>query len=251
MLPLRAWEEFSMIELTVNVDHVATVREARMGSEPDPVTIALMAETAGAGGVALHLRSDRKHVQERDLRLLRELAKTSFELQIGPAEESVGLALASRPDVATLVQESEGSGSTSLDLVPLEDGLRETVQMLKRADVGVSFFVEPDLGQVKTASRLGAHRVELRAHKFASSFNSPEEEPELEKIAAAASMGAKLGMAVYAGGSIDYKNVQRLAQIEELSGLVLGHAVVSRALAVGVEKAVGEMLALIRSARAV
>lgn len=239
-----------MIELTVNVDHVATVREARMGSEPDPVTIALMAEAAGASGVALHLRSDRKHVQERDLRLLRELAKTSFELQIGLGEESVGLALASRPDVATLVQESEGSGSTSLDLVPIEDGIRDTVQMLKRADIGVSFFVEPDLGQVKTASRLGADRVELRAQRFASAFNTQEEEPELERLAAAASMGAKLGMAVYTGGSINYRNAARLAQIEELSGFVLGHSVISRALAVGVEAAVGELLALIRSARA-
>jgi len=236
-----------MIELTVNVDHVATVREARMGSEPDPVTIALMAEAAGAGAVALHLRSDRKHVQERDLRLLRELAKTSFDLQIGPGEESVSLALASRPDTATIVRESEGSGSTALDIVPIEDGLRETVKLLKRADIGVSFFVEPDLGQVKTASRLGADKVELRTNKYASAFNSVEEEPELDRIAAAASMGAKLGMGVFAGGSVNYKNVRKLAQIEDLSGIVVGHAVVARALAVGVEKAVGEILALIRS----
>jgi pyridoxine 5-phosphate synthase len=239
-----------MIGLTVSVDHVATVREARMGAEPDPVTIALMAETAGASGIALHLRSDRRHIQERDLRLLRELAKTSFDLQIGPGEESVGLALASRPDVVTLVQESKGSGSTGLDLVSIEDGIRETVQTLKRADVEISFFIEPDLGQVKTASRLGADRVEIRAHKYVSAFNSAEEEHELERMAAAATMGTKLGMAVYAGGSVDYKNVQKLVQIEELNGLVIGHAVVSRALAVGIDKAVGEILALVRSARA-
>jgi pyridoxine 5-phosphate synthase len=240
-----------MIDLTVNVDHVATVREARMGAEPDPVTIALMAEAAGAGGIALHLRADRKHVQERDLRLLRELSKTSFELQINATEESVGLALASRPDVATIIRESDGSSSASVDLAPMEDALKETVQALKRADVGVSFFVEPDINQVKIASRLGADRVELRAHKFAQAFNTPSEEPELEKIAAAATMAAKLGLPVYAGGSVNYRNAVRLAQIEELCGLVVGHAIVSKALATGIERAVGEMLASVRSARAI
>jgi pyridoxine 5-phosphate synthase len=240
-----------MIDLTVNVDHVATIREARLGAEPDPVTIALMAEAAGAGGIAIHLRSDRKHVQERDLRLLRELSKTSFELQINATEESVGLALASRPDVATIIRESEGSNSASIDLVPLEDALKDTVQALKRADVCVSFFVEPDLNQVKTASRLGADRVELRAHKFAGAFNTPGEEPELDKIAAAATMAAKLGLTVYAGGSVNYRNAARLAQVEELSGFVIGHAVVSKAVALGIERAVGEMLAAVRSARGI
>lgn len=238
-----------MIDLTVNVDHVATVREARMGSDPDPVTIALMAEAAGAGGIALHLRGDRRHIQERDLRLLRELSKTSFELQINPAEESVGLALASRPDVATIIQESEGCSSVSIDLVPMEDALKETVQALKRADIGVSFFVEPDLAQVKTASRLGADRVELRTHRFTDALNSPEEEPETDKLAAAATMATKLRLPVYAGGAINYRNAAKLAQIEELNGFVVGHAVVSRAVAVGIERAVGEMLSLLRSAR--
>jgi pyridoxine 5-phosphate synthase len=238
-----------MIDLTVNVDHVATVREARMGSDPDPVTIALMAEAAGAGGVALHLRGDRRHVQERDLRLLRELSKTSFELQISSAEESLGFALASRPDVATIVQEADGSASTSIDLVALEDSLRETVAALKRADVGVSFFIEPDLNQVKTASRIGADRVELRAHKFVKAFKSSDEEREMDKMASAATMAAKLGLPAYAGGGISYRHASRLSQIEELNGLVVGHAIVSRAVAVGIERAVGEMLSLIRSAK--
>ncbi len=238
-----------MIDLTVNVDHVATVREARMGSDPDPVTIALMAEAAGAGGVALHLRGDRRHVQERDLRLLRELSKSSFELQISPAEESLGFALASRPDIATIVQEADGSSSTSIDLLALEDTLRETAGALKRADVGVSFFIEPDLNQVKAASRIGADRVELRAHGFVKAFKSPDEEREMDKLASAATMAAKLGMPAYAGGGIDYRHAWRLAQIDELSGLVVGHAIVSRALAVGIERAVGEMLSLIRSAK--
>lgn len=238
-----------MIDLTVNVDHVATVREARLGAEPDPVTIALMAEAAGAGGIALHIRADRKHVQERDLRLLRELSKTSFQLQISATEESVGLALASRPDVATIIRESDGSNSAGIDLQPLEDSLKETVLALKRAEVAVSFFVEPDLNQVKTASRLGANRVELRAQALAGAFNSPREESELEKLTAAATMAAKLGLPVYAGGSVNYRTAAKLAQIEELSGLVVGHAIVSRAMAVGIERAVGEMLAVMRSAR--
>jgi pyridoxine 5-phosphate synthase len=240
-----------MIDLTVNVDHVATVREARLGAEPDPVTIALMAEAAGAGGIALHLRADRKHVQERDLRLLRELSKSSFELQINATEESVGLALASRPNIATIIRESDGSSSASIDLGPLEDALKDTVQALKRADVGVSFFVEPDLNQVKIASRLGADRVELRTQAFAKAFNSPEEEREMEKLASAATMAAKLGLPVYAGGSINYRNAARLAQIEDFSGFVIGHSIVSKAMAVGIEKAVGGMLATIRSARAI
>lgn len=239
-----------MIDLTVNIDHVATIREARMGSEPDPVTIALMAEAAGAAGVALHLRGDRRHVQERDLRLIRELSKTSFELQITPVEESVGLALASRPDIATLIQESDGSSSTSIDLISAEEVLREPVQSLKRAGVDVSVFIEPDVAQVKTASRIGADRVELRARKFADGFNSPEEEMELERISAAATMASKLGIPVRAGGGVNYRNVSKLAQIEDLGGLVLGHAIVARSVAIGIERAVGEMLSLIRSARA-
>jgi pyridoxine 5-phosphate synthase len=238
-----------MMDLTVNVDHVATVREARMGSDPDPVTIALMAEAAGAGGVALHLRGDRRHVQERDLRLLRELSKTSFELQISSTEESLGFALASRPDVATIVQEADGSASTSIDLVALEDALRETVAALKRADIDVSFFIEPDLNQVKTASRIGADRVELRAHKYVKAFKSSDEEREMDAMVSAATMAAKLGMPAYAGGSLGYRHASKLSQIEELNGLVVGHAIVSRAVAVGIERAVGEMLSLIRSAR--
>lgn len=236
-----------MMDLTVNVDHVATVREARLGADPDPVTIALMAEAAGAGGIALHIRGDRRHVQERDLRLLRELAKTSFELQISPLEESLGLALASRPNVATVVRESEGPSTSSVDLATAEDSLRDTAQALKRADVGVSFFIDPDLGQVKTASRLGADRVELRGHMFAKALGSTQEEQELEKLIAAATMAAKLGMSVYAGGGLGYRSAPRLAQIEDLHGIVVGHAIVSRALAVGIERAVGEMLAMVRS----
>ena len=243
----RGREEPSMIDLIVNVDHVATIREARMESEPDPVTIALMAEAAGASGVALHLRGDRKHIQERDLRLLREVSKSSFELQINPTEESVGLALASRPDVATIMQESDGRSSAGVDLIALEDALKETVQALKRADVGVSFFIEPDLGQVKVASRLGADRVELRAHKFACAVKPPEVERELEKLAAAATMTVKLGMSAFGGGAIDYRNAPKLAQVEELTGFVVGHAIVSRSVAVGIERAVWEMLSLVRA----
>ncbi len=238
-----------MIELVVNVDHVATIREARMGSDPDPVTIALMAEAAGASGIAVHLRSDRRHIQERDLRLLRELAKTSFELHINPTEESLGLALASRPDVATLVQESDGAASSSIDLISLEEGLKETAQALKRAEVGLSFFIEPELNQIKAASRIGAGRVELRTHRFAGALKTGAEEAELEKLSASATMAAKMGMAVYAGGGISYRNAAKLAQIEELEGLVVGHAIVSRSVAVGIEKAVGDMLSLVRSAR--
>lgn len=238
-----------MLDLTVNVDHVATIREARLGAEPDPVTVALMAEAAGAGGIALHLRGDRKHVQERDLRLLRELSKTSFELQINATEESVGLALASRPDVATMIRESEGSNSASIDLVPMEDSLKETVQALKRAEVGVSFFIEPDINQVKIASRLEADRVELRTHKLVGALNSPDEDHELDKLSAAATLASKLGLSVYAGGSINYRNASKLAQIEELNGLVVGHSIVSKAVVVGIEKAVGDMLATIRTAR--
>jgi len=237
-----------MVSLTVNVDHVGAVREAARGSEPDPVAIAIMAEAAGANGIAVHLRGDRRHIQERDLRLLRELSKTTFELQIAPTDEAIGLALASRPNVATIIREADECRPVAVDLVPMEQAFKETVETLKRAEIGIAFLVEPDLKQVKAASRLGASRVELRASSFSAAFNTPREEQEMDRLAAAATMGAKLGLSVFAGGGIEYRCAARLAQIEEIEGFVVGHAIVARAVAVGIERAVSEMLSLLRSA---
>jgi len=238
-----------MLDLVVNVDCVGAMRSAAMGEEPDPVVVAAMAEAAGASGVAVHLRADRKFVTERDLRLMRELTKSSFTLQILPTDEAVGMALASRPDLVTVIQEGEEHRPAPMDLVPMERTLSEPVQTLRNAEINIGFFVEPDLKQVKAASRLGAARIELRAEALARAVGTREEEKELERLAAAATMAGKLGIPVYAGGGIDYRCAGKLAQIEEIEGFVVGRAIVSRAVYVGIGRAVKEMLEVLRAGR--
>lgn len=237
------------MRLGVNVDHVATVREARRGREPDPVTLALLCEEAGCHQITVHLREDRRHIQDRDVRVLRELVKTRLNLEMAPTDEMTGVALSIRPDVATLVPERREELTTEggLDVTASRDRLGEVVGRLKEGGIRVSLFVDPDLDQVKESLRVGAQAVEIHTGRYANAQDEEERRGELERIADAASLARKIGLEPIAGHGLNTRNVAAVARIPEIVELNIGHALVGRALAVGMVAAVQEMLAAMRA----
>jgi pyridoxine 5-phosphate synthase len=239
------------MRLGVNVDHVATVREARRGRQPDPVTAALLCEEAGADQITVHLREDRRHIQDRDVRLLREIVKTRLNLEMAATDEMVAIALSLRPDTVTLVPERREELTTEggLDVAGGSAALAGPVARLREGGIRVSLFVDPDLDQVKESLRLGAQAVELHTGRYANAASAEEVRTELERVADAASLAEKMGLEPLAGHGLDYRNVTTLARIRPLAELNIGHAIVSRAVLVGLADAVREMVSLIRTAR--
>jgi len=238
------------VRLGVNVDHVATVREARRGREPDPVTLALLCEEGGCHQITVHLREERRHIQDRDVRLLRELVKTRLNLEMAPTDEMTGVALSVRPDVATLVPEKREELTTEggLDVVTGRDRVADVVGRLKEGGIRVSLFVDADLDQVKESLRVGAHAVEIHTGRYADAATLDERRSELERIADAVSLAKKIGLEPVAGHGLNVRNVGPVARIPGLAELNIGHAIVGRAMAVGMVAAVREMLAAIRAA---
>ena len=237
--------------LAVNVDHVATIRQARGGVEPDPVVAALVAEVAGASGIIVHLREDRRHIQERDLRLLREVVKTRLNLEMAATDEMVKIAVEVGPDIATLVPERRQELTTEggLDVVGQEGRLKGVVRTLTEGGITVSLFIDPRSEQVEASKRLGAPFVELHTGRYADARRESEQRLELVKIMEAARLGRDLGLKVAAGHGLNYQNVAAVAAIPEVEELNIGHSIVARAAFVGMERAVREMLQLIREAR--
>lgn len=237
-----------MIELSVNVDHVATVREARKGVEPDPVAAAIEAEIAGASGITVHLREDRRHIQDRDLRVLREMVKTKLNMEMAATEEMISIAIAIRPDLVTLVPEKRQELTTEggLDIVGQEDTLQRAISSLQEAGIKVSLFIDPDLSQVQASARVRANCVEIHTGRYDEAFKTLQEELELDRVINSASLAARLGMRVHGGHGLNYRNVQKLVdkgkEFEEVS---IGHAIVARAVFVGMAEAVREMLRLL------
>jgi len=237
-----------MIELSVNVDHVATVREARKGLEPDPVAAAIEAEVAGANGITIHLREDRRHIQDRDLRVLREVIKTSLNLEMAATEEMLAIAVAIRPDQVTFVPEKRQELTTEggLDVVGLEPGIQKAVSRIQEAGIRVSIFIDPDHAQIQAAARVKANCVEIHTGRYAETFKTLHEDLELDKVINAGTLAAKLGMRVHAGHGLDYRNVKKLVdrgrEIEEVS---IGHSIIARAVFVGIGEAVREMVRLL------
>ncbi|MBZ0268146.1 pyridoxine 5'-phosphate synthase, partial [bacterium] len=223
------------MRLGVNVDHVATVREARRGREPDPVTLALLCEEAGCHQITVHLREDRRHIQDRDVRLLRELVKTRLNLEMAPTDEMTGVALSVRPDVATLVPEKREELTTEggLDVVAGRDRVADVVGRLKEGGIRVSLFVDADLDQVKESLRVGAQVVEIHTGRYADAATVDERRSELERIADAVSLAKKIGLEPVAGHGLNVRNVAPIARIPGLMELNIGHAIMGRALAVG------------------
>jgi pyridoxine 5-phosphate synthase len=237
------------MRLGVNVDHVATVREARRGRQPDPVTAALVAEEAGADQITVHLREDRRHIQDRDVRLLRELVKSRLNLEMAVVDEMISVALSVRPDVATLVPERREELTTEggLDVIGGSDRVAEAVGRLQEAGIRVSLFIDPDLRQVEESLRVGAHAVELHTGRYANAVSPEEATQELERVADAAQLAHKIGLEALAGHGLDYRNLAALARIREIAEVNIGHAIVGRALVVGLPEAVREMKAILRA----
>ncbi|MFH0924343.1 MAG: pyridoxine 5'-phosphate synthase [bacterium] len=233
-----------MALLGVNVDHVANIRESRKGNEPDPVTAALIAELAGAHGITVHLREDRRHIQERDIRLLRELVKTKLNVEMALTEEMVKIALSVKPDMVTFVPEKKGEVTTEggLDVVSIKDHLKDIVKLLQEAEIAVSLFIDSNLEQVKAAHKAGSDYIEIHTGSYAKTKSIQEEDIEYEKILNAVKLGSKLEMGINAGHDLTYRNVGRIASIKEVVELNIGHNIIARAVFVGMEQAVKEML---------
>jgi pyridoxine 5-phosphate synthase len=237
--------------LGVNVDHVATLRQARRTMYPDPVTAAALAELAGAGQITIHLREDRRHIQERDLRILRETVQTLLNLEMAATQEMVKIAYEHKPDVVTLVPERREELTTEggLDVAGQRDPLAKIIKNLKDGEIPVSLFIDPDLDQVRAAHKVNADRIELHTGRYCEARNERERARELDRIVDAAKAAARLGMSVAAGHGLNYDNVLPIVRIEEIDELNIGHSIVGRAVLVGFERAVREMLELMRNPR--
>lgn len=236
--------------LAVNVDHIATIRQARRGREPDPVAAAVLAELAGAEGIIVHLREDRRHIQDRDLRLLRETVSTRLNLEMAATEEMVGIATAIRPNLVTLVPERRQELTTEggLEVAGQRARLTSVVGTLRGSGIPVSLFITPEEGQVEAAKAVGAALVELHTGRYAEAQGEAAREA-LAALIRAARFAAEAGLSVSAGHGLNYANVEPVAAIPEVEELNIGHSIVARAALVGMERAVREMLTRIRGAR--
>lgn len=236
-----------MARLAVNVDHIATVRQARRAVEPDPVTAAMLAELGGAHGIVVHLREDRRHIQDRDLAVLRETVKTKLNMEMAATKEMVEIALKIKPAVSTLVPEKRQELTTEggLDVVLFEPSLKETVQSLHGAGIAVSLFIDPDPKHIKAAHRLEVEYVELHTGAFAEAHSFDRRQEEYERLVTAARLAAKLGIGVHAGHGVDYQNVLWVRNITEIEEFSIGHSIIARAVMVGMERAVREMVQLV------
>jgi pyridoxine 5-phosphate synthase len=233
--------------LGVNVDHVATVRQARRTSYPDPVAAASISEMAGADQITVHLREDRRHVQDRDVRLLRQTVTTMLNLEMAATQEMVKIAYDIKPDQVTLVPERREEVTTEggLDVQHHRDHVKKYVQSLKDADIQVSLFIDPDLDQVRAAHRIEANAVEVHTGKYCDAVGESEARVELQRIVDAVRTAAKLGMRVAAGHGLHYHNMSALVPVEEIEEYNIGHAIIARAILVGLDRAVRDMVALL------
>jgi pyridoxine 5-phosphate synthase len=240
-----------MIRLGVNVDHVATIRQARRGVRPDPAHAAVLAELGGAGAVTVHLRGDRRHIQDRDLEVLRHVVRTRLNVEMAATQEMIRVALTLKPDQVTLVPERREEVTTEggLDVALNSTQLRPTVKTLQEAGIEVSLFVDPELEQVKESHKLGAHAVEINTAAWADAPGTHARTTALGRIGDVVRLGRKLGLLVHAGHGLDYVNVGPIAALTEISELNIGHSIVARAVLVGMERAVREMVDAIRTAR--
>jgi pyridoxine 5-phosphate synthase len=234
-------------KLAVNVDHVATLREARRTAEPDPVTAAALAELAGAQGIAVHLREDRRHIQDRDLHLLRQTVKTKLNLEMAATQEMLKTALSVKPDMVTLVPERREELTTEggLEVQLNRDNLKKYVRLFKDADIIVSLVINPDLDQIKAAQWVEADYIEVHAGSFCEARTLTERQEEFDRIQNAVKMAHKLGLGVTVGHRLDHSNIGWLVDVAEIEEFIIGHAIVARAVLVGFERAVREMVELI------
>lgn len=240
-----------MPKLSINIDHVATLREARKSLEPDPIAAAIAAELAGADGITIHLRGDRRHIKDRDVKILREVVKTSLNLEMAATQEMLEKALEIKPDMVTLVPEREGEITTEggLNVADSYDRLSQVVPKLQVSDILVSLFVNPDIESIKSAAKLKTDFVEINTTKYSESKNLGEKIEELEKIERMVELAYRLSLGINAGHGLNYKNVVEIARIKHIDEFSIGHSIVARAVIVGFERAVREMLKLVKGSQ--
>ena len=238
------------MRLGVNIDHVATVRQARLAPEPEPVAAAVLAELAGAHGITVHLRGDRRHIQERDLELLRQVVATKLNLEMAATPEMIDIAARVKPHQVTLVPEQPEELTTTggLDVVRHRAALRIVVESVRRDGIRTSLFVDADLSQVQHSAEVGADAIEINTGPYADAAEGARAE-QVERVAAAAAAAGEQGMEVLAGHGLTYLNVGPIAAITAIEELNIGHSIVARAVLVGMERAVREMLALLQAVR--
>jgi len=238
-----------MAGLAVNVDHIATLREARKSKYPDPVAAGILAEFAGADGVVVHLRENRRHIQDRDVRMLRNVVQTKLILEMASTAEMVGIALDVKPDVITLVPEKREELTTEggLDLIVHKNTIAETVDTLQNSGMPVSIFIDPDPEQVKLAHKIDASMVEIHTGTFCDAPTADKKERAFNKIVDAVKLARKLKLGINAGHGLCYKTIKSFKGLFEIDEFSIGHSIVSRASLVGMEKAVQEMIRLIKT----
>lgn len=236
------------MRLSLNIDHIATLRNARGETQPDPVTAALLAEQAGIDGIVVHLREDRRHINERDVRLLRELITTKLDLEMAATEEIIKIACDIGPELATIVPEkrleltTEG-GINVIDNISL---MKNTIEELHKYDIEVSLFIEPEIKQIDAAAEIKSDYIEIHTGVFANSLSEEEQFDELDKIRVAVKHAKKLGLGVNAGHGLDYQNIKIFRELSDVDEVSIGHSIIARAVFVGIKQAVQEMFDLIK-----
>lgn len=236
-----------MAKLSINIDHVATIRQARLGKEPDPIFAAVLVELAGAHGITVHLREDRRHIQDRDVRLLRDIVHIKLNLEMAATNEIIDIATSIKPDLVTLVPEKRAELTTEggLDATKLIPILKDAVTRLHKHKIPVSLFIDPIQQQVYSARTIGAEYVELHTGKYCEVSGTDEEHEQYQLIADAAIQARDIGLKVNAGHGLNYQNITRIAGIKEIQEFSIGHSIISRAVLVGLDQAVREMLRLV------
>jgi len=239
------------MRLSLNIDHIATLRNARAEVQPDPVAYALMAEQYGVDGIVVHLREDRRHINERDVRLLRELITTKLDLEMAAVDEIIEIACEVQPELATIVPEKRQELTTEggINVIDNINHLRKTIDRLHDAEIAVSLFIEPDLNQIDAAAEINADFIEIHTGHYANAVSEEDIFDELERIRIAAKHAKKLGLGVNAGHGLNYINMKELVAIQDIDEVSIGHAIIARSVFVGVEKAVKEMIEIIRNAK--
>lgn len=235
------------MNFTLNVDHVATLRNARGENQPDPVTFALMAEQFGIDGIVVHLREDRRHINEKDVRLLREVITTKLDLEMAAVDEIIDIACDVQPELATLVPEKRQELTTEggLNVIDNLEKIKNTIIRLHEADIAVSLFVEPDINQIDASAEIGADVIEIHTGTYANTRNDNDSLAELERINLSVQHAKKLGLGVNAGHGLNYKNMKEFKLIEGVDEVSIGQAVIARSIFVGLEKAIEEMRRII------
>lgn len=235
--------------LGINVDHVATIRQARIGNDPDPVMAATLAILGGADGITVHLREDRRHIQDRDLKILREVVPVELNLEMAATKEMTGIAARIKPDMVTLVPEKRQELTTEggLDVKLQKRNIQEAIKKIQSAGMLVSLFINPDSEDVEISKQIGADMVEIHTGMYANA-KGKKQEPELKRMMVAVKNSLDIGLMVNAGHGLNYFNIANIAAIKGLRGLYIGHSIISRAVLIGMEKAVREMKELITKA---